>query len=1008
MATEGNHGMESSGEDSEEDREVERILQSEADGEEGERPSSTLLQSSGLRDPFPHPEREVSDDGVRDLHSALGEPETQENAGAAGAARRTRSGPGGHTELEVYWEGGKKRFRSVRIDEAGNRVVTPFNHDNEVVMVLTDNITHELSRVLNIASPLSTADAADEWTQAHWEAALQIGADTRGALPTTNPDNTYLEELIEREVLTLDTQNKNPDPWYYASRAEFIPYKGINPQNEMDEVFAKAPQKFKEFLDEVLKTAGRTITNTDALTSKTMDQDCRNVALNVARELSDIRRMVKRMAQGQEIMKSKIEKLSAETKNYLPKYVKKIWETDVLNHARVQMTNLEEVAKLLTERARDYDAQREEVKARREQAAALNTPPRTITSQTDFNKYKPQKVKLSSSREEFDRFVIKADAYIKIVGIQLSEPCIQEEAIKELYDERFWTKIMEEKRRDRLQDNAVEEFLDWDAISHRAGRLYKSYNDMTSKTATFTAFLTNFLLKLKDRKKFTFDGTKDKTEDIYNSMTLLTTEIAKTEAEIWNRPPLVAAIITYAMADDKLREEYLKEMKRSVWIRKAEDNPTMQTDIDHHNYYRKGASLNPYRGMNKPSECIYPCIDVITKVLDTRLATEARARNNALAWGKSNEGKMVHVNFMGAAGAAAQEEAQGYQGNKPLHHSRFPGCYTCGNDGHYGKDCNISREEAMCTWGPCGDKKGHLIKACKRRIASETNTPDQPRGASGGRSGPESRETSRSPGRKEESRGRKAVKTRIQTREKTRSRSRSKEDKKDKKRKPARATVDVNHMEAASQQEEEQQYETEYETEESADESADDAAASASRRDPTPTRGGGATRRARKNKEVSCFLVQDDDTGERTKECLEKMKRLPRLDTLIWAKSRKRNGHGAHNPSRRWQQYGPGEHIKALADTGCSHPIISGKMAERMDLEVHRYGSPQETTTVQLGDGNRVPAAGFTYLWLNTKKRSTNPRRRVKAIVLPGLPHEMLIGFKTPVSYTHLTLPTKA
>ena len=142
MATGGNRKgdgghpsrMESSGEDSEEevDREIaEAFQQSEADSEVGERPSSTLLQSSSQRDPFPHPDREVTNEGVRELQNALTELETPDNAGAARVATRAQAGPGGapHVHLESYTEGGKKKFRAVLVDESGSRAATPFNHN---------------------------------------------------------------------------------------------------------------------------------------------------------------------------------------------------------------------------------------------------------------------------------------------------------------------------------------------------------------------------------------------------------------------------------------------------------------------------------------------------------------------------------------------------------------------------------------------------------------------------------------------------------------------------------------------------------------------------------------------------------------------------------------------------------------------------------------------------------------------------------------------------------------
>merc|ERR1712020_783280 len=42
-----------------------------------------------------------------------------------------------------------------------------------------------------------------------------------------------------------------------------------------------------------------------------------------------------------------------------------------------------------------------------------------------------------------------------------------------------------------------------------------------------------------------------------------------------------------------------------------------------------------------------------------------------------------------------------------------------------------------------------------------------------------------------------------------------------------------------------------------------------------------------------------------------------------------------------------------------------------------------------------VPSAGYAQLFLNTKRKTVNPRRKITAIILPNLPHDMLIGWKT-------------
>ena len=110
---------ESSGEDSEEEanREITEVfLQSEADSEAGERPSSTLLQSSSQRDPFPHTDQELTHEGVSELQNAVRELETPDNAGAARVTTRAQAGPGKapHVSLKEYREGGKKKFCAVR------------------------------------------------------------------------------------------------------------------------------------------------------------------------------------------------------------------------------------------------------------------------------------------------------------------------------------------------------------------------------------------------------------------------------------------------------------------------------------------------------------------------------------------------------------------------------------------------------------------------------------------------------------------------------------------------------------------------------------------------------------------------------------------------------------------------------------------------------------------------------------------------------------------------------
>merc|ERR1711963_126007 len=118
------------------------------------------------------------------------------------------------------------------------------------------------------------------------------------------------------------------------------------------------------------------------------------------------------------------------------------------------------------------------------------------------------------------------------------------------------------------------------------------------------------------------------------------------------------------------------------------------------------------------------------------------------------------------------------KGSSLLHPSRFSGCFICGEDGHFVRDCNVSQEEAKCSWPKC-KAKGHLVKACRKKMASETSTPHLPKGQSRdrrqGRSRSESRGKSASPEKKtKEGRGRKTEKKKATTAARPKSRSRSK------------------------------------------------------------------------------------------------------------------------------------------------------------------------------------------------------------------------------------------
>ena len=320
---------------------------------------------------------------------------------------------------------------------------------------------------------------------------------------------------------------------------------------------------------------------------------------------------------------------------------------------------------------------------------------------------------------------------------------------------------------------------------------------------------------------FTFDGSKDSTDNILNSHAYLQEELKQVEPHIWANPSLIPALIAYSMADEKLREEYNKEMAVTPWKNEARNDVTKQVNA----FQREGTIM-----VNHVRTCCIPCNEVITNVLTARKAVEARNRSNTAAWVKANTGTLVHVNFMDARSAQEEEEEPRYKGASQLHASRFSGCFICGEDGHFIRDCNVSPEEARCSWSKCKGK-GHLVKACRKKIASETTTPHLPKGQSRerkqGRSRSETRGQSSSPGRKpKEGRGRNTEKKKggSQTKPKSKSRSKSSDSRKSSKerkkngRKAGEKVAEVNLMEDEEEQsnpEEEyaEGYGTEYESE---------------------------------------------------------------------------------------------------------------------------------------------------------------------------------------------------
>ena len=44
------------------------------------------------------------------------------------------------------------------------------------------------------------------------------------------------------------------------------------------------------------------------------------------------------------------------------------------------------------------------------------------------------------------------------------------------------------------------------------------------------------------------------------------------ETHIWAKPNLIAALIVYSMADEKLREEYNREMTQSLYVNEVRDD----------------------------------------------------------------------------------------------------------------------------------------------------------------------------------------------------------------------------------------------------------------------------------------------------------------------------------------------------------------------------------------------------------------------------------------------------
>ena len=141
-------------------------------------------------------------------------------------------------------------------------------------------------------------------------------------------------------------------------------------------------------------------------------------------------------------------------------------------------------------------------------------------------------------------------------------------------------------------------------------------------------------------------------------------------------------------------------MSKTVWKQAAVDDPNLQKGGNSRNFLRMGVMAD----RQGKDVCELPCAEVITKVLEARKKTEARNRSNATAWGRTTEGKVIHVNFMDARTTANEDKPTGYQGSTPLHQSRFPGCFTCGDEGHFSRECNVDRDDARCTWPACREE----------------------------------------------------------------------------------------------------------------------------------------------------------------------------------------------------------------------------------------------------------------------------------------------------------------
>ena len=590
------------------------------------------------------------------------------------------------------------------------------------------------------------------------------------------------------------------------------------------------------------------------------------------------------------------------------------------------------------------------------------------------DKVKPPQASLSMPLEEWKAWPTRARAYFDQQRLSTQDNVIQDTFIAELYEKKFWQSIKEEQERQSPSNGGPPVYLGWATSLKYATTVYERVNDCTNPVTRYASIVNNTLTQLTNPKAYTFKVTEGQVSEAIVSYQRVVKEIGRIPEKIKENPEIMSASLFLSLTDPKTRERMKKEMAKSNYDDEEEISLKVGYDVE-------------------ARKVLYPDSKLIFKVLYELEQEQNSEKSYSSTW---KDKKQIHNNAMETREPSDHSRSRRRDSDSGTHRrsnsfSRGP-CFRCAGD-HFKRDCDV--KEVNCTL--C-KSKNHVDQMCHKTRKKEQNMMVS---SSRSRSRSNSRGSSTGRGPKDKKRGKKRQSSRSSATSASRSRSRSTGRKSTKSKKPAKGKHRRNSQAALLVESTLTSAESGTEVSESESDQEEEPrkrkpqgrsktpAPSADRKDSRRS-GAGSSRHARKAPEISCFVAVTDKRGE---EAAFDISDLPKLSILVWNNDPSPSPDGKTRKKRDF--FGSGMPALALADTGCSHPLVSPEFASRMKLRTLPFADVHDTPTCMVGDGNEVTPLAFTDFWINTERSSKNPRRKIKAYVLKGLPHDILIGKRT-------------